>query len=67
MSVTLQLYTDKVTIEAESEQSLATIYNVELGDLVGQLNAEELLEAIADHADFSTIADWVIERQKDDE
>lgn len=67
MSVTLQLLTDKVTIEADSsDESLVTIYNVELEDLVGQLNSRELLQAIADKSDFSTIADWVSGELKDE-
>ena len=66
MSETIQIYTNKVTIEPEDRDSTqVTIYNVHIGDIVPQFPIQEILQAIADTHDFSTIADWVTEQLKE--
>jgi len=60
MSETIQLYTNKVTTEPEDKNcTLVTINNIEADEIVPQFTASELLQAIADHYDLSTIIDWV--------
>lgn len=60
MSETIQLYTNKVTTEPEDKNcTLVTINNIEADEIVAQFTASELLRAIADHYDLSTIIDWV--------
>jgi len=59
---TIQLNTTRVTIEPNDDTTLVTLNNIGLEEIVPQYKAKELLQAIADHYDFSTIADWVTEQ-----
>ena len=68
MSETISIYTNKVTTEPDTgDQLLVTLNNVEVDDIVPQFNAEELLQAIADHSDFSTVYDWAIRMKGEDD
>jgi len=50
----IQLYSEKVIIESESDTSLVTLSNVDLGEIVSQVPSKDLLELMeaSDIADF---------------
>lgn len=58
----IQLYTEKVIIEAERDTSLVTLMKVDLGEIVGQVNTKELLDLM----DFSEVADYVASKLEED-
>lgn len=67
MSQTIQLYTNKVTIEPEDDNiSLVTINNINFDDIAPQFTAEYMMKAISDHYGFSTVFDIVMEMKGED-
>ena len=67
MSQTIQLCTNRVTIDPEDDNSsLVTINNINFDEIVPQFTAEEMLQAISDHYDFSTLFDIVIKMKGED-
>lgn len=67
MSTTITLNTNKVTTEPDNDTILVTLNNICLEELIPQFTANELLKAIADHYDFSTIFDWATDSLRDEE
>ena len=67
MSETIQLYTNKATVEPEDDNgSLATINNINFDDIAPQFTAKEMIQAISDHYGFSTVFDIVMEMKGED-
>lgn len=59
----LQFYTEKIITEAEGPKVLlATLLNVDISEIVGQVNIDDLL----DNYDMADIQDY-IERKKEEE
>jgi len=65
---TITLTTDKYESIAEDDQIEVTLNNIDFEEIVPQFKAEEMIRAISDHYDFSTIFDIVmIMKDEDDE
>ena len=61
----IQLYSEKVIIEADTaNQSLVTLMNVDIGEIVSQLNIEDLLGAITAADLFSEMQAYVLKEMK---
>ncbi|HUH57435.1 MAG TPA: hypothetical protein VL020_02845 [Pseudomonadales bacterium] len=63
----IQIYCTTVNIEAENGVSNVLLRGVDLSMLIGQLNVEEVLEAIQVNGNYSDIFDYVAEVEKDKE
>lgn len=59
----LQFYTDKVITEADGNTMSATLLNVDIAQIAGQVNANDLLETL----EFSDVHDYVMNKLKEDE
>lgn len=57
----IQIYADKVDIESEPTALNVYLQGVDVSQIISELNAEEVLEAL----DFTAIADYYIEALKD--
>ncbi len=58
----LQIYADKVNIDTEDKS--VYLENIDLSLLVGQINTNELLEALKANDQFSAIHDFVVKELK---
>jgi hypothetical protein len=67
MSTTITLNTNKFTAGQNDDTVEVTLNNICLEELIPQFTANELLRAIADHYDFSTIFDWATDSLRDEE
>jgi len=50
----IQVYTDKVIVESESNASLVTLSNIDISEIVGQVRIGDLLE----HMEYSDVMDY---------
>ncbi len=68
MGQTIQLLTKQVTISPEDDYcTLVDIYNIEFEDIAPQFTAQEMLEAIVDHYNISTVFDIVMKLKGEDD
>jgi len=61
---TITLTTDKFESTLENDQ--VTLNNIDFEEIVPQFKAEEMIRAIADHYDFSTVFDIVMMMKDED-
>lgn len=59
----LQLYTDKVIVEADGNTTSATLMDVDIAQIAGQVNVNDLLETL----EFSDVHDYVMNKLKENE
>lgn len=63
MSQSIQLYTDKVIVEADGNTTSATLMDVDIAQLAGQVNIKDML----DNYEFSDVHDYVMNKLKEEE
>lgn len=61
----IQVYTTDVRVDIENKS--VVVCGVEIGDLIGQLHVNDILEALVAADQFSAIADFVARELKEDE
>lgn len=55
----IQFYAEKVVIEAESNVSRVFATNVDMDELIGQMNIEEVLESIKANGGYEEVVKWL--------
>jgi len=56
----------KVSIDLESKEAIIVSDITLVDNVVAQFNFKEVMDAVADHFDFSTVHDYVMERLNED-
>lgn len=68
MSETIQLYTNNIKVTPENKDCVqVTINKIEFDEIAPQFTAQEMIQAISDHYDFSTVFDIIMEMKGEDE
>ena len=64
---TIQVYASSVKTEVDGDQLLATLNNVEIDQLMAEFTTREVIEALVDTKDFSSVLDVVMAMKGENE
>ena len=65
-TTSLVIDAEKVSVDLEDKQAIIVSDITLVDNVVAQFNFKEVMDAVADHFDFSTVHDYVMERLNED-
>lgn len=65
-TTSLVIDAEKVSVDLDDKQAIIVSDITLVDNVVAQFNFKEVMDAVADHFDFSTVHDYVMERLNED-